>query len=194
MSLIILLGIDSIRGFGTAVGQIARARRMTIYDDNGNVVRRGTMYSQRGTVYSQNGQPGSAVELRKRPSSQAGPKSSDSHVAFPTITTSIQEEEPTISQLLRREEVTTSPEPASPRPSFLGVRPGTRNPGAHKTSNPTPVTANPPAVPEPERSNTMPDLKDDSATGNGTKTNKEEDPKEKDEDQDATIKVQNANP
>jgi hypothetical protein len=174
---------------------------MTIYDDDGNVVRRGTMYSHRGTIYSQNG-VGSGGDLRKRPSSQA-PRSNDSHVAFPTIATSIQEaEEPTISQLLRREEVSTSPEPASPRPSFLGVRPGhIRLPGqTHKLSSPTQptqVTATPAAVPEAQRRYTMPeqDLKKSGPSSDkDTKEDSKTDEDEKEEDlktDEATVKVEN---
>lgn len=212
-------GIDALRAFGT-LGTINRARRRTIYDDNGNIVRRGTIYSQRGTMYSQNGHSGSQaspIQLRKRlPSNNATTPNGSTvahpqlpvppaahvhhgtgHVAFPNQgPASIREldehegSEPTMSALLRRENLTSSPTPISAHQSYLGVRPifGPPSPSGsspirlHKKSEPTTPTVTEPAQqPELQRPMSMPDMK-------------EQLPQEKTEKDEATIKVQSPTP
>ncbi|KAG8839624.1 hypothetical protein FRB91_011604 [Serendipita sp. 411] len=163
-------GIDALRGFGTTLGTIHRNRRLTVYDENGHIVRRGTIYSQRGTMYS--GSPrNSPVEMRRRLASNTSnthvipptpnATTNNGHVTFPAMSPpSIkekkeEEEEPTISALLRREEIMASPEPISPRPSFLQL--GRRS---FKKSAPATPTQQPAAEPEMQRPMSMPDMKD----------------------------------
>lgn len=166
--------MDALRGLGT-FGTIVRNRRQTIYDENGRVVRRATIYSNRGTMYSQNGNNSSVrdspIQMRKRLASNASATPhpttnsahpSPPHVTFPStpplIRESREEEEPTMSTLLRREEMSTSPEPMNTHPSFLGIKlPGGRR--SFKRSTPTTPTA-PPPQPDLSRPMSMPDMKE----------------------------------
>ena len=201
-------GIDALRAFGT-LGTINRARRRTIYDESGNVVRRGTIYSQRGTMYSQNRfstsqSMASPVQARKRlPSNNAtvttpnGSTIAHPQLASPPIAhmhshqgpghvgfsdprpASIQESEeheegsePTMSALLRRENVTASPTPITP--NFLGPRPpfdtsasGSSTARPRKKSEPTTPTIVEPTEQDVQRPMSMPDLKEQMPEGNG---------------------------
>jgi len=200
------LGIDALRAFGT-LGTINRARRRTVYDENGNLVRRGTFYStrdsQRGTIYSATalaGSQNSPLEMRKRlpsnnatltapngthhsplpsPPVHAHTGAGAGHVTFPTLApasikeTDETESEPTMSALLRRENVVPSPEPISPSPSYLGARLAvSTTPSAestvrqHKKSAPTtPMT--PSVQPDLQRPMSMPDMKEQTVESDG---------------------------
>ncbi|PVG00385.1 DUF803-domain-containing protein [Serendipita vermifera] len=212
-------GIDALRAFGT-LGTINRARRRTIYDEHGNVVRRGTIYSHYGLSGSQT----SPVELRKRlPSNNATtphPTANTASVAFPSmVPPSIKEgdEEPTMSALLRREDMMASPEPVSPSPSFLAVRPHNPRHVSHKGSSPS-LSPNLPAQLDGQRPMSMPDMKPSEERDekehkqvkeNGNKEEKTDKEKEENSDRkgeenkenkedngdkDATIRAQNPSP
>ncbi|KAG8818352.1 hypothetical protein FRC17_010869 [Serendipita sp. 399] len=163
-------GIDALRGFGTTLGTIHRNRRLTVYDENGHIVRRGTIYSHRGGSGSARNSP---VEMRRRLASNTSNihitpstpnvTANGGHVTFPAMAPpSIkekrdEEEEPTMSALLRREDLVSSPEPMSSQHGLLRL--GQRS---FKKSAPTASTQQPVAPPETQRPMSLPDMKDNT--------------------------------
>jgi hypothetical protein len=112
------------------------------------------------------------------------------------------DEEPTMSSLLRRDELQASPEPITPNPSFLGVK--LRRPGASKEQLRS-FKKSGPSTPSLQVSQPEPEMKEkEVAQEKGetvkekdepTKKEKEEKPPSDDKDEgDATIRPQKPTP
>jgi len=124
------------------------------------------------------------------------------HIGFPNFApASIKESdenesEPTMSALLRRGNIVASPEPISPNPSYLGVRPVvSTTPSADSTvrtrKKSAPETPTTPAVTQDlQRPMSMPDMKDQAVRGPVVMVQAADE----DEEGDVAIKVQKPTP